>query len=160
MRNCNHLASELRYLVLGSEGAKWSSLLLLLLLLVVYYYSPTRQLSMFITLIIVPEFEVQWRNAKLLSVTKVEQRSVWHQNPFLFSNNWFLYSAQRLVFSKLENSTFRKLILFPSSGELRHSPNLIASSERANINHRMIDKILESGNLDSYIPSSERFRNY
>jgi hypothetical protein len=42
--------------------------------------------------------------------------------------------ARRPVFYKLENTKFRKLNLFPSSGE-RRTPTLLGYLGRANFNH-------------------------
>jgi hypothetical protein len=42
--------------------------------------------------------------------------------------------VHRPVFQKLENTTFRKLDLFPSSGD-GETPALLGPLERANLNH-------------------------
>jgi hypothetical protein len=47
---------------------------------------------------------------------------------------FFFYFIHRPVFYKLENTTFRKLDLFPSSGEGEKTPTLLGPLERANLN--------------------------
>jgi hypothetical protein len=48
----------------------------------------------------------------------------------------FLVFAHSLEFWLLENTTFRKFKLFPSSGEGRETPTLRGPLERANLDHR------------------------
>jgi hypothetical protein len=52
--------------------------------------------------------------------------------------NGFLGFVRCPEFSILENTTFRKLDLFPSSGEGREIPTLLGSLERANLNHMSV----------------------
>jgi hypothetical protein len=47
----------------------------------------------------------------------------------------FLDFVHRQVFYKLENTTFRKLDVFPSSGEGEKIPTQLGPLERANLNH-------------------------
>jgi hypothetical protein len=50
-------------------------------------------------------------------------------------NHWILDFGHRPVFQKLENTTFRKLYLFSSSGEGgRKTPTQLGPLERANFN--------------------------
>jgi hypothetical protein len=50
----------------------------------------------------------------------------------------FLHFAQSSEFQALKNTTFRKLDLFPSSGEGRETPTLLGTLERANPNQLTI----------------------
>jgi hypothetical protein len=57
--------------------------------------------------------------------------------------------------NQLENTTFQKLDLFPSSGEVRETPILLGPLERANLNHwiNRVDVSLpspEDGNKSSF----------
>jgi hypothetical protein len=47
----------------------------------------------------------------------------------------FLDFVYRTEFQKLESKTFRKLDLFPSSGEGRETTTLLGPLEIANLNH-------------------------
>jgi hypothetical protein len=47
----------------------------------------------------------------------------------------FLDFVHRAEFQILENTTFRKLDLVPSSGERRETPTLLVSLDRANLKH-------------------------
>jgi hypothetical protein len=49
-------------------------------------------------------------------------------------NYWGMDFFHRPVFWKTDNTTFRKLDLFPSSGEGEHTYS-ISTLERANLNH-------------------------
>jgi hypothetical protein len=53
---------------------------------------------------------------------------------YLFRITGFLDFFHRPVFQKLGN-TFRKVDLFPSSGEWWETPALLGPLERANLNH-------------------------
>jgi hypothetical protein len=80
----------------------------------------------------------------------------------------FLDFFHRPVFYKIENTMFRKLDLFPSSGDAEKTPTQLGSLERANLNHRFLfSRIPDDGkskkkNNDSvcYTPSLEPFRIY
>jgi hypothetical protein len=39
------------------------------------------------------------------------------------------------ILNAIESTTFRKLVLFPPSGEGRKKPTLLGPLERANLNH-------------------------
>jgi hypothetical protein len=53
----------------------------------------------------------------------------------IFRITGFLDFVHRLVFYKVGNTTFRKLDLFPSSGEVGKVPTQVGPLERANLNH-------------------------
>jgi hypothetical protein len=62
----------------------------------------------------------------------VAYRKTWLVSPELLGF-WTLYIVW--YSKKLENATFRKLDLFPSSGEGGETPTLLDPLERANLNH-------------------------
>jgi hypothetical protein len=55
--------------------------------------------------------------------------------------------------------TFRKLDLFPSSGEEKNQI-LLGPLERASLNHWTMDKVRKRNISESYTPSSESYSNY
>jgi hypothetical protein len=67
-----------------------------------------------------------------------------------------------LKFWIIENTTFRKLDLFPSSDEGRETHTLLDALERANLNHWTTGKFQKLSNSECDTPTSEcfRFRRY
>jgi hypothetical protein len=50
-------------------------------------------------------------------------------------NYWSFGLVHRPVFQKLENTTFRKMDLFPSSDKRGETPTQLGLLQRANLNH-------------------------
>jgi hypothetical protein len=86
--------------------------------------------------------------------------TMYYSQNFILRITGFLDSVHRPVFSKLENTTFRKPHLFPSSDDGGETPILFGPLQRANRNHRTTLKAQKPSNSECYTPSSEPFRIY
>jgi hypothetical protein len=65
----------------------------------------------------------------------------------------FLDLVHRPEFEIIDNTTFRKLYLFPSPGEEREMPTVLGPLERGNLNHWITQK---PSYFECYMPSSDR----
>jgi hypothetical protein len=67
----------------------------------------------------------------------------WYENVIKCKRTFDCYRGILFVFYFQKNTTFRKLVLFPSSGERRETPTLLGPLERAYINRSIISQVIE-----------------